>query len=54
MEPIFSAVVESIEKAERDQKTVHYTSTNQLLTSYMEKGEFRVKFARTEAALHVW
>lgn len=37
----------------KDQVTVCYTSTNQVLTSYIEKRESKVKFASGRVELHV-
>lgn len=54
MEPIFNSVVASIDKPDRHKKIACYTSTNQILTSYIEKGEIQVKSARRKAAFDVW
>lgn len=51
---IINAAAESINKPERDQQVVRYASTNQLLTSCSEKGDSRVKFARSPASLELW
>lgn len=51
--PIFIAAVESINKPQRDQGAASSTSTNQLLTTYMEERESQVKFARRRTALNV-
>lgn len=51
---VFNDTVESIQNPERDSKVARYTSTSRLLTSYIEKGERTVKFAKTRVSLDVW
>lgn len=51
--PIFNVAIESNDKPDRDQGLSRYTPKNRLLTSYIEKGERRVEFARRDAALEV-
>lgn len=53
VEQIFNAAAEAIDKPERNQTIVSFTSTNQLLKSYMENGDSRIKFATKTAALGV-
>lgn len=51
---IFYAAVESVDKPGSDRGIAHYTSTNRLLTSYVEKGESQIKFARKRHTLAAW
>lgn len=51
--PICNAVVQSMYTSDRDHRISRYTSTNELLTSYREKGESRVRLARRKAASDV-
>lgn len=53
VEPIFNAVVESIDRPYRDRGFARYASTNPLLTMYMQKRESQVNFAKWRPALHV-
>lgn len=54
LNPIFNAAVKHIDKFDRDSGGASYTSTNQLLMSYMENGEIRLTFARRPASFNVW
>lgn len=47
--PIFNSVVESIDKRYRDRGNSRYTLKNQILTSYMGKGDSRLMFAKSRA-----
>lgn len=50
---IFNAILDSIDKPDRNRATARNTSTNLLLTCYMKTGEIRVKFAKRRAPLDV-
>lgn len=50
----FDTAIEPVTKVARDRKVLRNIWTNNLLMSYMKKGEGRVKFAWRLAALDVW
>lgn len=52
--PIFSVATAFVDKPDRNRRSARYSLTNRLLSLYMEKGECRLKLARTRAALDVW
>lgn len=50
MEPISETAVETSDNPDKDRGIARYTSTNQLLTLYTEKGESRVMLVRMGTA----
>lgn len=54
MEPILNAGLEYMDNQKRDRGIAPYLPATQLLTSYMENGESRLKFAKRQAALDLW
>lgn len=46
--------VNSIKKLDSNRGNADYTSTNQLMTSYMKKAESRASFTKSRAVLNVW
>lgn len=51
---IYNTAAYSIDKPNRYQRIAHYTSTNQLLTFFMETCDSRIDFSRRRAALGMW
>lgn len=53
MKNIFNSSIESIDEPDRYQGMTRYRPKGQLLTSYMEYGESRVKYTGKRLPLHV-
>lgn len=52
--PVFNASVESTEKPDWFNRVSRYTSMNRLLTSYLEKSQNTLNFARRRTSLDIW